>query len=105
MHRSRNITSKELLYGYDDSIRLAENGLFYVKGKDANKVVLNKIPTGVKSVEILDEHSDVLSVLSKVFTFKAHTKNLVFVTTYDDDYFYFEYRPEKGGFVEKRFFD
>ena len=98
---SSSITTEQMVYGYDDSVRLHWSNLFFVKGGDGNKVVLNKIPPGVKSVEILDENSDALPILERIFTFKPHTKNVVLITTSSQDYRYFEYRPEKGGFIEK----
>lgn len=104
MNRRSSITREELIYGYDNSIRLHESGLFFVKGKDGNKVVLNKFPQNVKTVEILDEHADSLPILSKVFTFKPTTENKVLIETLDGDFIYFEYKPEKGGFVEKKYF-
>ena len=102
MKRGNNgLTREELLYGRDCSIKLHESGLFFIKGR--SKVCLNKIPAGVKTVEIIDEHADTIPIRGKVFTFKPTTANKVWVHTYDGDDFYFEYKPEKG-FVEHKYF-
>ena len=105
MRQTGSITQEQILYGYSVAVRLHESKLFYVKGREGNKVLLNRFPDGVKSVEILDEHADVIPILGKTFPFKPHTKNIVMITTNDDKFVYYEYRPEKGGFVEKKFFD
>ncbi len=66
--RRNTVTEKGYLYGVDETIRLHKSGLFMTKGK--NKVLLLKLPAGIRSISILDPSLNDLIVYGKVFTFR-----------------------------------
>jgi hypothetical protein len=91
------MTEESYFYGYDDTIKLHESGLFLIKGK--SKVLLNKLPIGIKEVRILDEHAHDLNIQGKVFTFSTYRPNILLVTTNEDEYYEFIYDGNR--FIER----
>jgi hypothetical protein len=77
--RHRKILSgAEYLYGYDDTIKLDKSGMFLVKGQ--NRVVLNKMPQGVKRIQILGANYEEIRISSsKVFTFRVPGREILLV--------------------------
>ena len=95
--RIREMTEQSYFYGYDDTVKLHQSGLFLIKGK--NKVLLNKLPLGIKEIRVLDSHAHDLAIQGKVFTFTPGKDNMILVTTDNEEYYEFVF--DGNEFIER----
>jgi hypothetical protein len=98
--RRKILSGAEYLYGYDDTIKLHPSGLFLIKGH--NRVLLNKLPVGVKSIQVLGKDFQEIKIQSsKVFTFRVPRQEILLVELVGEEGMPYEYVFDGIQFVER----